>query len=74
MENFLHAIQPLKVIANREDKLILRGSNFGNYSIKLMYEILNRSATSSLPFSDLSIWNPMIPLKVGFFALGGVFR
>ena len=68
MENFLHAIQSLKVFANMVDKLILRGSIFGNYSVKLMYEMLNRPATLWLSFLDQSIWNPMVPLKVGFFA------
>ena len=68
VENFLHAIQPLKVLANREDKLILRGSISGNYAVKLMYEMLNQPATLPLPFPDQSIWNPMVPLKVGFFA------
>ena len=68
MENFLHAIQSLKVFANMVDKLILRGSSFGNYLVKLMYEMLNRPGTLRLPFPDQSIWNPMVPLKVGFFA------
>ena len=68
MENFLHAIQPLKVITSIEDKLILRGSNFGNYSVKLMYELLGRPASPPMPFLDLSIWNPLVPLKVGIFA------
>ena len=68
MENFLHAIQPLKIFANKEDKLILRGSISGNYSVKLMYKVLNHRATLPLPFPDQSIWNPMVPLKVGFFA------
>ena len=53
-------------IANREDKLILRGSNSDNYLVKLMYEMLNRPATLPLPFPDQTIWNPMVPLKVGF--------
>ena len=68
MENFLHTIQPLKVSANKEDKLILRGSINGNYSVKLMYEMLNCPTSLSLPFLDHSIWNPMVPFKVGFFA------
>ena len=63
VENFLHAIQPWRVISNREDKLILKGSNFGNYSMKLMYVVLNCPTSSSLPF---------LALSGGFFCLGGV--
>ena len=33
-----------------------------------MYEVLNRPASLSMPFSALSVWNPLVPLKVGFFA------
>ena len=39
VENVLHAIQPWRVISSKEDKLILKGSNSGNYSVKLMYEV-----------------------------------
>ena len=66
VENFLHSIQPWRVISNREDKLILKGSNSGNYSMKLMYEVLNCLASSPMPFLALSIWNPLVPLKVCF--------
>ena len=68
MENFLHTIQPWRVVSNREDKLFLKGSNSGIYSVKLMYEAMNRSASESMPFPALSVWNPLAPLKVGFFA------
>ena len=37
-----------------------------------MYEMLNRPASSPMPFLILSIWNPLVPLKVGFLCLGGV--
>ena len=33
-----------------------------------MYEALNRPASESRPFPALSIWNPLAPLKVGFFS------
>ena len=68
MENFLQAIQPWRVVSNKEDGLILKGSNLGIYSVKLMYEVLNCPAFVSRPFPTLSIWNPLVPLKVGFFA------
>ena len=50
MENFLLVIQALKVIFSREDKLILKGNIAGNYLVKLMYEVLNRLASSPVPF------------------------
>ena len=51
VENFLHAIQPWRVVSNKEDNLILKGSNSGIYSMKLMYEVLNCLASSLMPFS-----------------------
>ena len=50
VENCLHAIQPLRVISNWYDKLVLKGSNSDNYSVKLMYEVLNRLASLPMPF------------------------
>ena len=72
MENFLQTVQPWRVVSNREDRLFLKGSNSGIYSVKLMYEALNRPASESTPFPALSVWNPLAPLKVGIF-LGGIF-
>ena len=67
-ENFLHTIQPRRVVSNREDMLILKQSNSGVYSMKLMYKALNSPTFESRPFPTLSVWNPLVPLKVGFFA------
>ena len=55
VENFLHMIQPWRVVSNREDRLILKGSNSGIYSVKLMYEALNRPASELRPFPALSV-------------------
>ena len=68
VDNFLQTIQPWRVVSNREDRLILKGSNSGIYSVKLMYEALNRPASESRPFPALSVWNLLVPLNVGFFA------
>ena len=73
VENFLLAIQPLKIISNREDKLILKGNTAGIYSVKLLYEVLNRPASSPMTFLVQSIWNPLVLLKVGFFAWEAVW-
>ena len=58
VENFLHNIQPMKVISNKEDELILKGNKTDIYSVNLMYEVLNRHVSLSLPFPSLSIWIP----------------
>ena len=55
MENFLHTIQPWRVVSNREDRLILKESNSGIYSVKLMYEALNCPASELRPFPALSV-------------------
>ena len=68
MENFLHTIQPWRVVSNREDRLILKGSSSGIYLVKLMYEVLNLPAFESRPFPALSVWNPLVPSRVSFFA------
>ena len=66
--NFMKMIHPWKVVANREDKLVLKGGSPSVYSVKLLYEILNRNEVETTPFPALSVWNNMVPLKVGFFA------
>ena len=53
----------LKVIPS-----ILKGNKDGNYSVKLMYEMLNRPTSLPSLFPVQSIWNPIVHLKVGFFA------
>ena len=58
----------MKIISNKEDKLILKGNKTDNYSVKLMHEVLNRPVSLPSPFTVLSIWNPLVPLKVDFFA------
>ena len=66
--NFMKMIHPWKVVANREDKLVLKGGSPSVYSVKLLYEILNRNEVETTSFPALSVWNNMVPLKVGFFA------
>ena len=61
-------IQPWRVVSNRKDKLVLKGGNSGFYSVKLLYEALNRTVAEPRSFLALSVWNLLVPLKVGFFA------
>ena len=67
-ENFLLMIQPWRVDSNREDILVLKGGNSGFYSVKLLYETLNHTVAEPRSFLALSVWNPLVPLKVSFFA------
>ena len=66
--NFMKMIHPQKVVANREDKMVLKGGTLSVYSVKLLYEVLNRTEAETTPFPALSVWNTLVPLKVGFFA------
>ena len=68
VENFLRMTHPWRVVSNREDKLILKGGKPSLYSVKLLYEVLNRTKAETRPFPALSVWNNIVPLKVGFFA------
>ena len=66
--NFMKMTHPWRVVSNREDKLVLKGGKPSLYSVKLLYEVLNRTEAETRPFPALSVWNTMVPLKVGFFA------
>ena len=68
MVNFMKMIHPWKVVANREDKLVLKGGTPSVFPVKLLYEVLNHTEAETTPFPTLSVWNTMVPLKVGFFA------
>ena len=49
-----------------EDKLLLKGSSHGNFSVKIMYRGLDLLPDIDFPF--LSVWYSVIPSKIGFFA------
>ena len=38
-----------------------------------MYEVLNRPASSPMTFPIQSVWNSVVPLKVGFFSWEAVW-
>ena len=53
----------------KKNPKIIRGSCTPSvYLVKLLYEVLNRTEAETRPFPALSVWNTMVPLKVGFFA------
>ena len=55
----------MKFILILEDKMIWKENKAGSYSVKLMYGLLNFDTPMS--FHVQSIWNPLVPIRVGFF-------
>ena len=53
VENFLRKTHPWRVVSNREDKLVLKGGKPNLYSVKLLYEVLNRTEAETRPFPAL---------------------
>ena len=66
MERFLSSIHRKKIRPWIEDKLLLKGSNHGNFSVRTMYSGLDLSPDIDFPFR--SVWNSVIPYKIRFFA------
>ena len=66
MGRFLSFIHKKKIRPMIEDKLLLKGSNIGNFSLKTMYNGLDPSADFDFPFHP--VWNAVIPPKINFFA------
>ena len=66
MERFLHFLHNKKIRHFQEDRLLLKESITYGFSVRHMY----RKLMYSLPidFPCRSIWNPIVPLKLGFFA------
>ena len=48
--------------------LLLKETKAGGFSVKSMCKLLDQSRL--VVFPHLSIWNPYVPSKVGFFCLG----
>ena len=49
-----------------EDKILFKGSKNDAFSVKSMYKVLDCSLQVDFPFR--SIWNPVAPPRMGFFA------
>ena len=50
-----------------EDKILFKGSKNDAFSVQSMYRVLDCSPQVAFPFR--TIWNPVIPPRMGFFAL-----
>ena len=66
VERFLQFLHNKKIRPSQEDRLLLKESNTDGFSVRLMYSKLVYSPP--LDFPGRSIWNPIVPPKMGFFA------
>ena len=66
VERFLHFLVNKKVRPFQEDRLLLKESKINGFSVSLMYRKLRYSLPTDFPWR--SIWNPIVPPKMGFFA------
>ena len=66
VERFLSSIHKKKIIPWIKDKLLLKGSSHGNFSVTTMYSDLD--LTPDIDFPSRSVWNFVIPFKISFFA------
>ena len=66
VERFLLFLHSRKIRLLQEDHLLLKETTSDGFSVRLMYRMLAHSAPTNFPF--WSIWNPIVPLKLVFFA------
>ena len=66
MERFLHFLHNKKIRPSQEDRLLLKETMTDGLSVRLMYRKLMYSLPTDFPCR--SIWNPIVPPKLGFFA------
>ena len=67
MESFLQILYRRKIASYQEDQLLLKGDKEAVFSARLMYKKLVHSP-SPIAFPSCSIWNPIVPPKIGFFS------
>ena len=70
MERFLSNLHNLNFSPLGEDKLFLKGVKDNGFSVKIMYNGLDHS--SAIEFLYHSVWNSIVPPKIGFFCLGSL--
>ena len=66
MERFLLFLHNKKIRPFQEGRLLLKETMTDGFSVRLMYRKLMHSLRTDFPCR--SIWNPIIPPKLGFFA------
>lgn len=65
MERFLSKLQGQTVKMEEEDRVVWKEDNKGVFFVRGLYSLLEIDYTT--PFPLKIIWNPWIPMKVGFF-------
>ena len=66
VQRFLHFLHNKKIRPFQEDWLLLKETMTDGFSVRLMYRKLMHSSSTDFPCQ--SIWNPIVPPKLGFFA------
>ena len=66
VDKFLQVLGRKQIKPLMEDKIIFKGSKNDGFSVKNMYRVLDCSPQVAFPYR--SIWNPVIPPRMGFFA------
>ena len=66
VERFLHFLYSRKIRPLQEDLLLLKETMSDGFLVRLMYRKLAHSAPTDFP--AWSIWNPIVPPKLSFFA------
>ena len=66
VDRFLQVLCRKQINPIMEDKILFKGSRNDGFSVKNMYRVLDSSP--QVVFPSRSIWNPVIPPRMGFFA------
>ena len=66
MERLLQFCHRRKIRCCQEELLLLKGAKVVDFSVRLMYRKLVHSPPIAFP--SCSIWNPIVPPKIGFYA------
>ena len=65
-DRFLQVLHRQKIRPFIEDKILFKGFRNDAFSVKIMYRVLDCSLQVAFP--SHSIWSPVIPPRIGFFA------
>ena len=66
VDRFLQILCRKQINPLMEDKILFKGSRNEGFSVKIMYWVLD--CPPQVEFPARSIWNPIIPPRLGFFA------
>ena len=66
VDRLLQVLHRKQIRPRMEDKILFKGSKIDVFSVKIMYRVLDCSP--QVVFPSRTIWNPVIPPRMGFFA------